>query len=258
LSSTGKNKPKSKKIRLDTLLVERGLAETQAKASAHVLAGEVYSGTKRLDKPGEQVTADLPLTIKGRKSHGWVSRGGLKLEHAINHFKADVREKVALDIGASTGGFTDVLLAGGAGKVYAVDVGYGELAWKLQQDPRVVVLDRMNARFLTRDIIPEVLDVIVSDVSFISLRLVLPPAMALAKKGALLVALIKPQFEAPQKVVEESKGIITDPCIHEQVCAEIEEFIAGQPGWNVLGVTPSPILGQEGNKEFLIAARYHE
>jgi 23S rRNA (cytidine1920-2'-O)/16S rRNA (cytidine1409-2'-O)-methyltransferase len=256
LSSPGKNKTSSK-TRLDALLVARGLAENQSKAAAVILSGEVFSGTRRLDKPGEMVKSDIAIEVKPRKAHGWVSRGGLKLEHAITHFHISVKDAVCIDIGASTGGFTDVLLTHGAAKVYAVDVGYGELAWKLQQDSRVVVMDRTNARHLTKEQVPQPLDILVSDVSFISLKLVLPPAMALASEGARLMALIKPQFEAPRAVVDKAGGILTDPAIHEAVCRDIEGFIADMPGWDVLGVVPSPILGQEGNKEFLIAAAYH-
>jgi 23S rRNA (cytidine1920-2'-O)/16S rRNA (cytidine1409-2'-O)-methyltransferase len=255
LSSPEKSKPG--KTRLDALLVARGLVENQAKAAALVIAGEVYSGTQRLDKPGALLKPDIPLEIRSRKEHGWVSRGGLKLEHAIKHFKVSVKDAVCLDIGASTGGFTDVLLTHGAAKVYAVDVGYGELAWKLQQDSRVVVMDRVNARYLTREQVPDPLDIIVSDVSFISLKLVLPPAMALVTKNAMLLALIKPQFEAPRAVVDKAGGIITDASVHEEICRDIEAFVAGMPGWDVLGVVASPILGQEGNKEFLIAAKHH-
>ncbi len=237
-------------------MVARGLAESESKAASLIMAGEVFSGQARLTKPGELVKPDIPLEIKLRKGHAWVSRGGLKLAHGLKHFAVNVEKSVALDIGASTGGFTDVLLHNGAAKVYAVDVGYGELAWKLQSDPRVVVMDRTNARHLTRELIVEPLNIIVCDASFTSLKQVLPAGMGLAAKGAMLIALIKPQFEVPKHQVGEG-GIITDAAVHEAVCRDIESFIAGLPNWHVLGITESPILGQEGNKEFLIAADHN-
>jgi 23S rRNA (cytidine1920-2'-O)/16S rRNA (cytidine1409-2'-O)-methyltransferase len=240
--------------RLDQVLVERGLAETRARAQALVLAGEVWSGDKRLDKAGQRVADDAPLEVKGR-DHPYVSRGGLKLAHGLAHFRIDPRDKVALDIGASTGGFTDVLLRAGARRVYAVDVGHGQLAWKLRQDPRVVVLEQFNARHLGHAQIPEPVDLIVCDASFIGLELVLPPALALAAPGAELVALIKPQFEVGKGRVGKG-GVVRDPALHQEVCARIAAWLGARPGWQVLGVTPSPIRGPEGNVEFLIGARY--
>jgi 23S rRNA (cytidine1920-2'-O)/16S rRNA (cytidine1409-2'-O)-methyltransferase len=243
----------SDKRRLDALLVERGLAESRARAQALVLAGLVWSGEKRLDKPGVGLAADTPLALRGRE-HPWVSRGGIKLAHALDHFAIAAENAVALDIGASTGGFTDVLLARGARRVYAVDVGHGQLAWKLRQDPRVVVLERRNARHLTRDDIPEPPDLIVCDASFISLTIVLPAALALAAPEARLVALIKPQFEVGKGRVGKG-GVVRDPALHREVCEHIAAWLSAQPGWEVLGLTESPIRGPEGNVEFLIHAR---
>ncbi len=243
----------SDKRRLDALLVERGLAESRARAQALVLAGLVWSGEKRLDKPGLGLAADTPLELRGRE-HPWVSRGGIKLAHALDHFAIAADNAVALDIGASTGGFTDVLLARGARRVYAVDVGHGQLAWKLRQDPRVVVLERRNARHLTRDDIPEPPDLIVCDASFISLTIVLPAALALAAPEARLVALIKPQFEVGKGRVGKG-GVVRDPTLHREVCERIAAWLSAQPGWEVVGLTDSPIRGPEGNVEFLIHAR---
>jgi 23S rRNA (cytidine1920-2'-O)/16S rRNA (cytidine1409-2'-O)-methyltransferase len=243
----------SDKRRLDALLVERGLAESRARAQALVLAGLVWSGDKRLDKPGLGLAADTPLELRGRE-HPWVSRGGVKLAHALDHFAIAADNAVALDIGASTGGFTDVLLARGARRVYAVDVGHGQLAWKLRQDPRVVVLERRNARHLTRDDIPEPPDLIVCDASFISLTIVLPAALALAAPEARLVALIKPQFEVGKGRVGKG-GVVRDPALHREVCEHIAAWLSAQPGWEVVGLTESPIRGPEGNVEFLIHAR---
>jgi 23S rRNA (cytidine1920-2'-O)/16S rRNA (cytidine1409-2'-O)-methyltransferase len=242
------------KQRLDQLLVERGLVESRAKAQALVLAGKVFSGERRLDKAGMPVAPDLPLEVRGQ-DHPWVSRGGVKLDFALNHFVLAPLGLVCLDIGASTGGFTDVLLARGAERVHAVDVGHGQLAWKLRTDPRVVVHERLNARFLTREHVNEEVGALVCDASFIGLRTVLPSGLALCASGAWAVALIKPQFEAgPAKVGKG--GVVRDPAVHQAVCAEIAAWWAGLPGWRVLGVVESPITGPEGNREFLIAARH--
>ncbi len=241
------------KRRLDALLVERGLAESRGRAQALVLAGLVWSDGKRLDKPGTSLAADLPLELRGR-AHPWVSRGGVKLAHALDHFAIDAAGAVALDIGASTGGFTDVLLARGARRVYAVDVGHGQLAWKLRQDPRVVALERRNARHLTRKDIPEPVDLITCDASFISLITVLPAALALAAPAASLVALIKPQFEVGKGRVGKG-GVVRDPALHREVCARITAWLDARPGWRVAGLTESPIRGPEGNVEFLVYAR---
>jgi 23S rRNA (cytidine1920-2'-O)/16S rRNA (cytidine1409-2'-O)-methyltransferase len=240
------------KTRLDQLLVERGLAESRTRAQALVMAGLVYSEERRLDKPGMAVIQDLPIEVRGR-DHPWVSRGGLKLAHGLDLFKVDPAGWICLDIGASTGGFTDVLLTRGAAKVYAVDVGHGQLAWKLRQDNRVVVLEKTNARFLTAALVPDPLDLVVCDASFIGLEVVLPAPLALAKPGGLLISLIKPQFEVGKGNVGKG-GVVRDPVRHRQVCEHISAWLAGLPGWSVVGLTESPILGPDGNKEFLIAA----
>jgi 23S rRNA (cytidine1920-2'-O)/16S rRNA (cytidine1409-2'-O)-methyltransferase len=241
------------KTRLDVALVERGLADSRAKAQALILAGLVFSGERRLDKPGLSIADDLPLELRGQ-DHPWVSRGGLKLAHALDHYAIDPAGGCWLDIGASTGGFTDVLLSRGAAKVYAVDVGHGQLAWKLRQDPRVVVLERKNARHLSRQEVPDPLDGIVCDASFIGLEVILPAPLALAAPAARLVALIKPQFEVGPADVGKG-GIVRDPDLHRQVCARIADWLGRQPGWTVIGVTDSPITGADGNREFLIAAK---
>jgi 23S rRNA (cytidine1920-2'-O)/16S rRNA (cytidine1409-2'-O)-methyltransferase len=241
------------KSRLDVALVERGLADSRAKAQALILAGVVYSGERRLDKPGLAIAGDLPLELRGQENP-WVSRGGLKLAHALDHFAIDPAGGTWLDIGASTGGFTDVLLARGAAKVYAVDVGHGQLAWKLRQDPRVVVLERTNARRLARADIPDAPDGIVCDASFIGLEVILPAPLALTAPAARLVALIKPQFEVGPAQVGKG-GIVRDPDLHREVCARIADWLGRQPGWTVLGITASPITGADGNREFLIAAQ---
>jgi 23S rRNA (cytidine1920-2'-O)/16S rRNA (cytidine1409-2'-O)-methyltransferase len=239
--------------RADQALVARGLAESRAKAQALIMAGLVYSGTARVAKAGQPVAEDAPLTVKGQE-HPWVSRGGLKLAHGLAHFGLDPAGRVALDIGASTGGFTDVLLSHGAARVYAVDVGHGQLAWKLRADPRVAVLEKTNARHLTPELIPEPIGALVCDASFIGLRTVLPAGLALCAPGAFALALIKPQFEAGPEQVGRG-GVVRDAAVHEQVCARIADWFAAQPGWEVLGLTPSPIKGPEGNVEFLIGAR---
>jgi 23S rRNA (cytidine1920-2'-O)/16S rRNA (cytidine1409-2'-O)-methyltransferase len=241
-----------KKTRLDQLLVERGLAESRTRAQALVMAGVVYSQERRLDKPGMAVAADLSLEVRGR-DHPWVSRGGVKLAHGLDHFGVDPTGWICLDVGASTGGFTDVLLTKGAAKVYAVDVGQGQLAWKLRQDGRVVVLEKTNARHLSAELVPDAIDLVVCDASFIGLEVVLPAPLSLAKPGALLISLIKPQFEVGKGNVGKG-GIVRDPALHEEVCERISAWLAAQPGWEVLGLTASPILGPDGNKEFLIAA----
>jgi 23S rRNA (cytidine1920-2'-O)/16S rRNA (cytidine1409-2'-O)-methyltransferase len=240
------------KRRLDQLLVDRGLAESRAKAQALIMAGLVYTGEKRLDSSGAQVAEGLEVTVRGQ-DHPWVSRGGLKLAHGLSHFGFEAQDRIAIDVGASTGGFTDVLLTNGASKVYAVDVGYGQLAHKLRTDPRVVVLERTNARHLTAAEIPEPVNAIVCDASFIGLQTVLPAALGLAAPGAWLIALIKPQFEVGRERVGK-KGVVRDPALHEEVCATIGTWLGSQAGWTVAGITPSPITGPEGNVEFLIGA----
>jgi len=243
---------KTPKSRADLLLVERGLVESRAKAQAVIMAGLVFSGEKRIAKPGDTLATDAPLELRGQ-DHPWVSRGGLKLEHGLAHFDLDPTGLTCLDLGASTGGFTDVLLTRGAAKVYAVDVGKGQLAWKLRQDDRVVVLEDTNARYLTREQVPDGIDLVVCDASFIGLEKMLPAAMALTRPGAHLVALIKPQFQAGQADVGKG-GVVRDPAVHDRVCAEVRDWLAAQPGWRVLGITESPITGPAGNKEFLIGA----
>jgi 23S rRNA (cytidine1920-2'-O)/16S rRNA (cytidine1409-2'-O)-methyltransferase len=241
------------KERADKLLVDRGLAPTRARGQALILAGLVYSGTRRIDKAGDLLPRDAELAVKGN-DHPWVSRGGMKLKHALEHFALDPAGRIAVDVGASTGGFTDVLLTHGAAKVYAVDVGHGQLAWKLRQDPRVVVMERTNARNLGREQIREPVDVIVCDASFIGLETVLPAALSLVAPDAWAVALIKPQFEVGPDRVGKG-GVVRDPELHREVCERIAGWLAALPGWAVLGIVESPILGPEGNKEFLIAAR---
>jgi 23S rRNA (cytidine1920-2'-O)/16S rRNA (cytidine1409-2'-O)-methyltransferase len=215
------------------------------------MAGTAFSGEKKLSKPGDMLADDAPLEVRG-KDHPWVSRGGIKLDHGLTHFGFDVHAAVALDVGSSTGGFTDVLLSRGAAKVFAVDVGTNQLAWKLRQDPRVVVHEQTNARALDCSIIPEPVDMIVCDASFIGLSKVLEAALKLAKPAAKLIALVKPQFEAGRDEVGKG-GVVRDPAVHERVCADVRAWIETQ-GWTVVGITPSPITGPEGNIEFLLGA----
>ena len=241
------------KRRVDTLLVERGLAESRARAQALVLAGLVWSDGQRLEKPGISIADDTPLEVRGRE-HPWVSRGGIKLAHALDHFGIDPAGAVALDIGASTGGFTDVLLTRGGRRVSSVDVGQGQPAWEMCKEGRVAVLESANARHLTSEQIPEPPDLVVCDASFISLATVLPAALALAAPAARLVALIKPQFEVGKGKVGKG-GVVRDPALHREVCERITGWLAAQPGWRVEGLTESPIQGPEGNIEFLVYAR---
>jgi 23S rRNA (cytidine1920-2'-O)/16S rRNA (cytidine1409-2'-O)-methyltransferase len=243
----------SEKRRVDTILVERGLAESRAKAQALILAGSVWSGDRRLDKPGTSVAEDAPIELRGR-DHPWVSRGGVKLAHALDRFGIDPAGTVALDIGASTGGFTDVLLSRGARKVYAVDVGHGQLDWRLRQDPRVVVRERLNARYVSAEDVPEAPDLIVCDASFIGLSTVLPAALALAAPGARLVALIKPQFEVGPDQVGKG-GVVRDPALHRAVCDRIVAWLETGAGWQVEGLVESPLRGPKGNREYLVCAR---
>lgn len=239
------------KVRADQLLVDSGLAESRARAQALILAGLVFLGDRKIDKAGQQVAQDAQLEVKGR-DHPWVSRGGIKLAHGIEHFALDVTGMTAIDVGSSTGGFTDVLLTNGAVRVYAVDSGTNQLAWKLRSDPRVIVHEQTSARILTADHIPEPVDIIVCDASFISLAKVLERPMSFARPGAHLVALIKPQFEAGREEVGKG-GVVRDPAIHARVCEEVREWLTSK-GWTVDGVTTSPITGPQGNVEFLIHA----
>jgi 23S rRNA (cytidine1920-2'-O)/16S rRNA (cytidine1409-2'-O)-methyltransferase len=241
------------KRRADQLLVDQGLAESRAKAQALILAGLVSAGGRRVDKPGSALAEETELALAGR-DHPWVSRGGLKLAAAIEHFAIDVRGAVALDIGASTGGFTDVLLANGAVRVHAVDVGRAQLAWKLRQDPRVVVHEGVNARYLTRAEIPDPIDLIPCDASFIGLATVLPAPLALVTDRADLIALIKPQFEAGAGEVGKG-GVVRDPAVHRAVCDRVGAWVGAQTGWHVIGTVESPIQGPAGNREFLLYAR---
>jgi len=239
------------KERADQLLVERGLVESRAKAQALILAGLVFSGERKVEKAGQAISEDAPLEVRG-KDHPWVSRGGIKLAHALDHFGWDVTGAVALDVGASTGGFTDVLLSRGAAKVFAVDVGTNQLAWKLRQDPRVVVHEKTNARYLTDAVVTEPVDLIVCDASFIGLAKVLERALELAKPEGRLVALVKPQFEAERNEIGKG-GVVRDPAVHGRVCAAAADWLRSR-GWDVEGIVPSPITGPEGNVEFLLAA----
>jgi 23S rRNA (cytidine1920-2'-O)/16S rRNA (cytidine1409-2'-O)-methyltransferase len=241
------------KRRADQLLVEQGLAESRAKAQALILAGLVSAAGKRIDKPGTALREDTELTLAGR-DHPWVSRGGVKLAFALDNFGIDPSGQTALDIGASTGGFTDVLLTKGAARVHAVDVGRGQLAWKLRQDPRVTVHEGVNARYLSRAEIPEPIDFVTCDASFIGLATVLPAALNLTAEHAQLVALIKPQFEAGPGEVGKG-GVVREPEIHRAVCERITAWVGAQPGWQVVGIAESPITGPAGNREFLIYAR---
>ena len=243
----------SPRQRADLALVERGLVPSRARAQALILAGRVFSGEKRVDKAGDSIAADAPLDVRGG-DHPWVSRGGLKLAHALAHFALDPSGCICLDVGASTGGFTDVLLAGGAARVYAVDVGHGQLAWTLRNDPRVVVLERTNARNLTADLVPERPDAIVCDASFIGLATVLAVPLMLAAPDAWLVALVKPQFEVGKGRVGKG-GVVRDAALHREVCDRIAAWLPAQ-GWKVLGVEESPITGPEGNREFLLAGQH--
>jgi len=240
------------KQRIDQLLVARGLAESRARAQALVMAGLVFVGTTKVDKSGQQVAEDAEITVKGR-DHPWASRGGIKLAHALDHFGLDPTGAVAMDIGSSTGGFTDVLLQRGAAHVFAVDSGTNQLAWKLRQDPRVTVLEQTSARVLTAEHIDRPCDWVVCDASFISLAKVLKRPLELAARDCRLVALIKPQFEVGREEVGKG-GVVRDPALRERVCVEVREWLESS-GWTVDGIVESPITGPEGNVEFLIAAR---
>ncbi len=241
------------KQRADQMLVDRGLVESRARAQALIMAGLVFVGDRKVDKPGQQFAADVTLDVRGR-DHPWVSRGGIKLAHGLDHFGWDVTGAVAIDVGSSTGGFTDVLLTRGAARVYAVDSGTNQLAWKLRQHDRVVVHEQTSARILTAAHIPEPIDLIVCDASFIGLAKVLERPMQFARPGARLMALIKPQFEAGREEVGKG-GVVRDPVVHQRVCDEVAAWMDKQ-GWSVEGIVASPITGPEGNVEFLISARH--
>ncbi len=239
------------KVRADLALVAQGLAESRTRGQALILAGNVFLGDRRVAKAGDLIAEDAVLIVKGR-DHPWVSRGGVKLDHGLTHFGFDVAGAVALDVGSSTGGFTDVLLSRGARKVYAIDVGTNQLAWKLRSDERVIVHEQTNARELTAEIVPEPVDIIVCDASFIALRKVLDAALNLARPGAKLVALIKPQFEAEREDIGK-KGVVRDSDVHRRVCDAAGQWIESR-GWSVVGIEPSPITGPQGNVEFLLGA----
>jgi 23S rRNA (cytidine1920-2'-O)/16S rRNA (cytidine1409-2'-O)-methyltransferase len=239
------------KTRADQLVVVRGLAESRSRAQALIMAGAVFSGERKIAKAGDLLPHDAPLEVRG-KDHPWVSRGGIKLDHGLTHFGFDVSGAVGLDVGSSTGGFTDVLLTRGAARVYAVDVGTNQLAWKLRQDGRVIVHEQTNARTLDSSIVPEPVDVVVCDASFISLSKVLEAPLRLASPSAKLLALVKPQFEAGRAEVGKG-GVVRDPEVHARVCTEVADWVASQ-GWSVSGLTESPITGPEGNVEFLLGA----
>ncbi|MFT4026792.1 MAG: TlyA family RNA methyltransferase [Novosphingobium sp.] len=251
VNSSARPRPAAK-TRVDQALVERGLAGSRARAQALILAGIVFSGEAKIAKPGQSIARDAALEVRGR-DHPWVSRGGIKLAHALDRFDLDPSGVTAMDIGSSTGGFTDVLLSRGAAHVFAVDSGTNQLAWKLRQDPRVTVLEQTSARLLTPAMIPAPCHWVVCDASFISLRKVLEVPLKLAAAECRLVALIKPQFEVGRSEVGKG-GVVRDPLLHERVCGEVRDWLEGE-GWAVEGVVASPITGPEGNVEFLIAAK---
>ncbi|HEY2951954.1 MAG TPA: TlyA family RNA methyltransferase [Verrucomicrobiae bacterium] len=239
--------------RLDQALVERGLCDSREKARRAIMAGVVKVNRRPARKPSDAVQLSDSLTLDAAEKY--VSRGGFKLEHALRHFQLAVAGLTAIDLGASTGGFTDCLLQNGAAKIYAVDVGHGQLAWKLRQDTRVVVMERTNARQLSPTRFPPPfapVDLVVIDCAFISLRKILPPAVALLRPSGSIVALIKPQFEAGKAEADRGAGVITDPAIHARVLAELEEFVHAQPSLRWRAVTASPLLGPAGNKEYLV------
>ncbi len=235
--------------RLDQALVERALCDSREKAKRLILAGAIRVNGHPAQKASDNIKTDDEITVEAAEK--FVSRGGHKLEHALAHFQVNVAGLNAIDLGASTGGFTDCLLQRGAQKVYAVDVGQGQLAWKLRSDPRVVVMEKTNARFLKPESFPALADMVVVDCSFISLKKILPPAVPLLKPGGKIVALIKPQFEAGKAEADKGRGVITDTAIHERVLAELEEFVSTQTGLCWRGMVESPLLGPAGNKEFL-------
>ena len=245
------NQAATRKLRIDNLLVERGFFESRERAQSAIMAGDVRVGDRAVAKSSELVKADAPISLVERPRYA--SRGALKLAGALDFFDVDVAGKVALDIGASTGGFTDCLLQRGAKKVYAVDVGHGQLAWKIRKDPRVVVLEKLNARFLSREHIPELVDLCVIDVSFISLTLILPRAFELLTQDGMIVALIKPQFELERKDVGRG-GIVRDPALHEKAQQKIVNF-ARDGNHRMVGIVPSTITGADGNQEFFICLR---
>lgn len=242
------------KTRLDLLLIERGFAIDQKTAGALIMSGQVFSQGKKLNKAGMLYNHDIHIEIKAHKPHNWVSRGGIKLSHALKYFAVNPAGSIAMDVGCAIGGFTEVLLSQNTKKIFAIDVGYGEFDWKLRNDNRVCLLERTNVRYISRQEIPDPVDLIVCDVSFISLTTALPAALSLAGPGAWLVALIKPQFEVAKHEVGKG-GIVRNPELHQQVIDKIQTWLTDKCNWQVIGVTESPITGTEGNKEFFIGAR---
>jgi 23S rRNA (cytidine1920-2'-O)/16S rRNA (cytidine1409-2'-O)-methyltransferase len=242
------------RLRADQAMLAAGLCESRARAQALILAGRVFCGEQRVEKPGSLLRADAALSLRG-EDHPWASRGGIKLDHGLRAFGLSPAGLVCLDIGASTGGFTDVLLQSGAARVHAVDVGHGQLAWRLRGDPRVVVHERTNARHLEPEVLGEPAGALVCDASFIGLATLLPAPLACCAPGAWAIALIKPQFEAGPAAVGR-KGVVRDPAVHAAVCERVAAWWAARPGWRVLGIEASPITGPQGNREFLIAARH--
>jgi 23S rRNA (cytidine1920-2'-O)/16S rRNA (cytidine1409-2'-O)-methyltransferase len=240
------------KQRADQLLVARGLVESRSRAQALILAGKVFSGERRVSKAGDLLAEDVALEVRGQ-DHPWVSRGGVKLAHGLAYFGFSPAGRICLDIGASTGGFTDVLLAHGAARVHAVDVGHGQLAWKLRCDSRVVVHEKTNARYLESSTVTDPIAALVCDASFIGLSTILPAPLALCISGAWAIVLIKPQFEAGAAAVG-GKGVVRDTAVHTAVCQRVTDWWSSQPGWTVNGIVASPITGPEGNKEFLLGA----
>ncbi|MDD9904019.1 MAG: TlyA family RNA methyltransferase [Rhodospirillaceae bacterium] len=253
MGATGK---RPRKQRADLLLIERGLADSRTKAQAAIMAGQIYSGERRIEKAGETLAIDAPLEMRG-PDHPWVSRGALKLVHGLDHFDIDPAGLNCLDVGASTGGFTEVLLDRGAATVTAVDVGRGQLAWKLREDPRVIVLEGRNARSLTATDFPTPPQLVVCDASFIGLEKVLATPLTLTAQNCALIALIKPQFQLNRDAVGKG-GIVRDPARHAEACDFVRNWLDTQDGWVVDGIAESPITGAKGNKEFLIAAHRSE
>ncbi len=242
------------KVRIDQLLVARGLCESREKAQRAIMARSVTVGENVIDKPGTRVAEDAAIAVKAADKY--VGRGGLKLEAALREFSIEPADRICLDIGASTGGFTDCLLQHGAAKVYAIDVGHSQLDWKIRSDPRVVVREKLNARYLTRADVPDAPSICVIDVSFISLTLILPPAREVVSADGVIVPLIKPQFELRKNEVGRG-GVVRDAALHARAVEKIRTFTEETPGWEWLGCIESPILGGEGNKEFLACLRAH-
>ena len=240
------------KIRLDDLVVKKGIAKSKSLAQSLIISGKIYLGEKKLDKPGHSISDNANLIYRG-PIHPWVSRGGIKLAHALNIFKLSVKGLIALDVGSSTGGFTDVLLQNGAEKVFAVDVGYGQLHEKLLDNPKVVSIERKNARYLKRNDIPQLIDILVCDASFISLKKILPEPIKLCSKNAIIIALIKPQFEVGKKYLSKG-GVVKDDDLRNQCCQDIRLWFENIMKCNVSSIIESPITGPKGNVEYLIYA----